>query len=42
LAGAGPAVIWLKVEGKFGQKTPAPPRPMREQVARLREALKSG
>jgi hypothetical protein len=32
-------VIWLKVEGKLGQKTPAPPRPMREQVARLSQAL---
>jgi len=39
LSGAGPVAIWLKVEGKLGQKTPAPPRPMKEQIARLREAL---
>jgi thiamine pyrophosphate-dependent acetolactate synthase large subunit-like protein len=39
LAGPGPAVIWLKVEGRLGQKTPKPPRPMAEQVARLRQAL---
>jgi thiamine pyrophosphate-dependent acetolactate synthase large subunit-like protein len=39
LAGPGPAVIWLKVEGRLGQKTPAPPRPMAEQLARLRQAL---
>ncbi|MBL8794877.1 MAG: thiamine pyrophosphate-binding protein [Planctomycetia bacterium] len=39
LSGPGPTVIWLKVEGKQGQKTPSAPRPMREQIARLREAL---
>jgi sulfopyruvate decarboxylase subunit beta len=39
LAGEGPVVIWLKVEGRLGQKTPKPPRPMAEQVRRLREAL---
>jgi thiamine pyrophosphate-dependent acetolactate synthase large subunit-like protein len=39
LAGAGPVVIWLKVEGKLGQKTPQPPRPMAEQIARLQNAL---
>jgi thiamine pyrophosphate-dependent acetolactate synthase large subunit-like protein len=39
LSGAGPVVIWLKVEGRLGQKTPKPPRPMAEQIARLREAL---
>jgi sulfopyruvate decarboxylase subunit beta len=38
LAGPGPAVIWLKVEGRLGQKTPKPPRPMAEQIARLRAA----
>jgi hypothetical protein len=32
-------VVWLKVEGRLGQKTPAPPRPMAEQIARLKEAL---
>jgi sulfopyruvate decarboxylase subunit beta len=39
LAGAGPVVIWLKVEGRLGQKTPKAPRPMAEQTARLRQAL---
>lgn len=41
LAGAGPAVIWLKVEGRLGQKTPKPPRPMAEQIERLQSVLKS-
>ncbi len=40
LSGAGPVLIWLKVEGRLGQKTPKPPRPMKEQIQRLREALK--
>ena len=39
LSGAGPVVVWLKVEGRLGQKTPKAPRPMAEQIARLREAL---
>jgi sulfopyruvate decarboxylase subunit beta len=39
LSGTGPVVIWLKVEGKLGQKTPPPPRPMGEQIDRLREGL---
>jgi sulfopyruvate decarboxylase subunit beta len=39
LSGPGPVVIWLKVEGRLGQKTPKPPRPMREQIERLRTAL---
>ena len=39
LAGVGPAVVWLKVEGRLGQKTPPPPRPMAEQITRLRQAL---
>src|SRR5262249_5807635 len=41
LSGPGPVVIWLKVEGKLGQKTPTPPRPMAEQIERLRGALSS-
>jgi thiamine pyrophosphate-dependent acetolactate synthase large subunit-like protein len=41
LSGPGPVVIWLKVEGRTGQKTPKPPRPMSEQIRRLREALKT-
>ncbi|MGL4555841.1 MAG: thiamine pyrophosphate-dependent enzyme [Gemmataceae bacterium] len=36
---AGPAVIHLRVEGRAGQKTPKPPRPMVEQLGRLRQAL---
>jgi thiamine pyrophosphate-dependent acetolactate synthase large subunit-like protein len=39
LSGAGPVVIWLKVEGRLGQKTPKAPHPMAEQVARLRQGL---
>lgn len=39
LTGPGPVVIWLKIEGRHGQKTPKAPRPMREQVQRLRRAL---
>jgi thiamine pyrophosphate-dependent acetolactate synthase large subunit-like protein len=39
MSGAGPVFVWLKLEGRFGQKTPAQPRPMTEQIARLRGAL---
>jgi sulfopyruvate decarboxylase subunit beta len=39
LAGRGPVVVWLKVEGRLGQKTPSAPRPMAEQIQRLRQAL---
>jgi sulfopyruvate decarboxylase subunit beta len=39
LTGVGPVVVWLKVEGRTGQKTPKAPRPMAEQVERLRQAL---
>lgn len=39
LAGPGPVVICLKVEGRIGQKTPKAPRPMAEQISRLRQAL---
>ncbi len=39
LSGPGPVVVWLKIEGRLGQKTPKPPRPMAEQVARLTQAL---
>ena len=39
LSGPGPAFVWLKVEAVLGQKTPAPPRPMVEQIARLQAAL---
>jgi thiamine pyrophosphate-dependent acetolactate synthase large subunit-like protein len=39
LTGPGPVVVWLKVEGRLGQKTPTPPRPMAEQIRQLRTAL---
>jgi sulfopyruvate decarboxylase subunit beta len=39
LTGPGPVVIVLKAEGHIGQKTPKPPRPMAEQIARLQQAL---
>lgn len=39
LAGPGPVVVHLKVEARFGQKTPKAPRPMAEQIQRLRQAL---
>lgn len=39
LTGDGPAFVWLKVQGETGKTTPAAPRPMAEQIARLREAL---
>jgi len=41
LTGDGPVAIWLKVEPKKGQKTPAPPRPMAEQVDSLKKTLLS-
>jgi thiamine pyrophosphate-dependent acetolactate synthase large subunit-like protein len=39
LSGHGPVVIWLRIEPLMGQGTPVPPRPMAEQIARLRQAL---
>jgi len=39
LSGPGPVVVWLKIEGKLGQKTPMPPRTMAEQIDRLKSAL---
>jgi thiamine pyrophosphate-dependent acetolactate synthase large subunit-like protein len=39
LAGPGPVFVALAVEGRLGQKTPRAPRPMAEQIQRLREAL---
>jgi sulfopyruvate decarboxylase subunit beta len=42
LSGSGPVFVWLKVKGELGKPTPAPPRPMTEQIARLREALGAG
>jgi sulfopyruvate decarboxylase subunit beta len=39
LAGSGPAFIRLKVEARFGQKTPKAPHPMADQIRRLRQVL---
>jgi thiamine pyrophosphate-dependent acetolactate synthase large subunit-like protein len=39
LSGPGPVVVHLKVEGRPGQKTPRPPRPMAEQIQRLQQGL---
>jgi sulfopyruvate decarboxylase subunit beta len=39
LGGPGPAFAWLTVQGVRGHKTPSPPRPMGEQVERLRAAV---
>jgi thiamine pyrophosphate-dependent acetolactate synthase large subunit-like protein len=39
LAGDGPTFVWLKVAGERGKATPSAPRPMAEQIARLRAAL---
>jgi thiamine pyrophosphate-dependent acetolactate synthase large subunit-like protein len=39
LKGPGPAFVWLKVAGERGKATPAPPRPMKDQIARLTGAL---
>jgi sulfopyruvate decarboxylase subunit beta len=38
LGGPGPALIWLKVEGRLGQSTPKAVRTMAEQIARLQAA----
>jgi sulfopyruvate decarboxylase subunit beta len=35
----GPTFVWLEVDGERGKKTPSAPRPMAEQIARLRKAL---
>jgi thiamine pyrophosphate-dependent acetolactate synthase large subunit-like protein len=39
VSGPGPVVICLKIEARTGQKTPSAPRPMAEQIARLKQAL---
>jgi len=41
LSSSEPTFVWLKVQGERGKKTPAPPRPMAEQIQRLRSALLS-
>lgn len=39
LTGEGPVLVWLKVKGELGKPTPTAPRPMAEQIARLRATL---
>src|SRR5947208_747138 len=39
LAGTGPGFVWLKVHGEHGKATPTAPRPMADQIRRLREAI---
>ena len=39
LNGPGPVFAWLKVQGERGKATPSAPRPMAEQIARLRAEL---
>jgi thiamine pyrophosphate-dependent acetolactate synthase large subunit-like protein len=39
LDGDGPVFVWLKVHGEKGKPTPTAPRPMAEQIARLRGAI---
>ena len=39
LANPEPTFSWLQVEGVKGQATPSAPRPMAEQIARLRAAI---
>jgi sulfopyruvate decarboxylase subunit beta len=34
-----PAFVWLEVDGERGKKTPTAPRPMAEQIQRLRSGL---
>jgi sulfopyruvate decarboxylase subunit beta len=38
-SGNGPVFVWLKLTPVAGQKTPSPPHPMANQIARLRSAL---
>ena len=37
--GAEPTFVWLQVQGERGKATPSAPRPMSEQITRLREGL---
>jgi thiamine pyrophosphate-dependent acetolactate synthase large subunit-like protein len=41
LSGAGPVVVWLKVEARPDQGAPTAMRPMAEQLARLRQVLEA-
>jgi thiamine pyrophosphate-dependent acetolactate synthase large subunit-like protein len=40
LRGPGPVVVWLSVQARPAQRAPAAMRPMAEQIARLRHALR--
>ena len=42
LSGPGPVVIWLKIEGRLGQKTPKAPHTLADQINRMRLALGIG
>jgi thiamine pyrophosphate-dependent acetolactate synthase large subunit-like protein len=42
LSGPGPVVICLKVVARPGQRAPTAMRPMKEQIARLRQLLGPG
>ncbi len=39
VTGSGPVFVRLKVQGEIGKPTPSAPRPMADQIARLRSAL---
>jgi len=39
LASPAPSFSWLSIAGERGQSTPSAPRPMSEQIARLRRAI---
>lgn len=39
LTGNDPAFVWLMVSGEKGKATPTAPRPMADQIARLRAAI---
>jgi thiamine pyrophosphate-dependent acetolactate synthase large subunit-like protein len=39
LTGPGPVVIWLQIQGRLGEKSPTPSRPMSDQIAGLQNAL---
>ncbi|MBP3959663.1 hypothetical protein J8F10_30830 [Gemmata sp. G18] len=39
VTGSGPVFVCLKVQGEIGKPTPSAPRPMADQIARLRAAL---
>lgn len=42
LSGRGPVFVWCRVQGEVGKSTPIPPRPMAEQIRRLRSLWRKG